>query len=198
MKEIVTKYVKGCVMCSTCKPTNRKLGLYSPMFVPSHPWESISMDFVGGLPMSKRGHDYLYVVVDRFINMFILMPFKNNITTEQTVNIFFQYVWVHFGLPTSIISNRDTRFLGDFWTSLWRMMDTKLKRRISFHPQNNGHRLLNKLWYFFFKAIATSIPSYGMNRYPMYNMCTNEPYIPPLSVRLLRHVLGIYLKFLWT
>jgi hypothetical protein len=27
MKAIVTKYVKGCVMCSTCNPTNRKLWL---------------------------------------------------------------------------------------------------------------------------------------------------------------------------
>ena len=51
MKEIVTKYVKGCVMCSTCKPTNRKLRLDSPLLVLSHPWESISMDFVGGLLM---------------------------------------------------------------------------------------------------------------------------------------------------
>jgi hypothetical protein len=51
MKEIVTKYVKGCVMCSTCKPTNRKLGLYSPLPVPSHPSKNISMDFVGGLLM---------------------------------------------------------------------------------------------------------------------------------------------------
>ena len=76
MKDIVTKYVKGCVMCSTCKPTNRKLGLYSPLPVPSHPWESISMDFVGGLPMSRRGHDYLYVVMDRFSKMCILMPCK--------------------------------------------------------------------------------------------------------------------------
>jgi hypothetical protein len=76
MKAIVTKYVKGCVMCSTCKPTNRKLGLYSPLPIPSHPWESISMDFVGGLPMTKGGHDYLYVVVDRFNKMCILMPCK--------------------------------------------------------------------------------------------------------------------------
>jgi hypothetical protein len=53
MKAIVSKYVKGCVMCSTCKPTNIKLGLYSPLPVPSHPWESISMDFVGGLPMTR-------------------------------------------------------------------------------------------------------------------------------------------------
>jgi hypothetical protein len=76
MKEIVTKYVKGCVMCSTCKPTNRKLGLYSPLPVPSHPWQSISMDVLGGLPMTKGGRDYLYVVVDRFNKMCILMPCK--------------------------------------------------------------------------------------------------------------------------
>jgi hypothetical protein len=105
MKEIVTKYVKGCVMCSTCKPTNRKMGLYSPLSVPSHPWESVSMDFVRGLPMSKGSHEYLYVVVDRFSKMCILMPCKKNIIDEKTTNLLFQYVWVHFGLPTSIISD---------------------------------------------------------------------------------------------
>jgi hypothetical protein len=92
------------------------------------------MDFLGGLPMLKRGHDYLYVVVDRFSNMCILMPCKKKVIVEQTANLFFQYVWVHFGLPMSIISDQDTRFLGYFWTNLWRMMDTKLKRIIVFHP----------------------------------------------------------------
>jgi hypothetical protein len=72
-------------MCSTCKPTNRKLGLYSSLPIPSHPWKIISMDFVGGLPMTKGGHDYLYVVVDRFNKMCILMPCKKKTTTEQTV-----------------------------------------------------------------------------------------------------------------
>jgi hypothetical protein len=61
MKSIVTKYVKGFLVCFTCNTTNIKLGIYSPLHVPSHPWESISMDFVGCLPMSKGGHDYLYV-----------------------------------------------------------------------------------------------------------------------------------------
>jgi hypothetical protein len=137
LKEIVTKYVKGCVMCSTCKPTNRKLGLYSPLPVPSHLWESISMDFVGGLPMTKGGHDYLYVVVDRFNKMCILMPYKKQITVEQTANLFFYHFWVHFGLPTFIVSDLDTRFLEEFWTSLWKMMDTKLKRSTDFHPQTD-------------------------------------------------------------
>ena len=55
MQETAAKYIRGCVMCTTSKPSNRKLGLYTPLPVSSHPWESISMDFVGGLPMSKKG-----------------------------------------------------------------------------------------------------------------------------------------------
>ena len=137
MKEIVSIYVKGFLTCSTCKPTNRKLGLYSLLHVPSHPWESISMDFVGGFPMSKIGHDYLYVAVDRFKNMCVLMRCKKHINAKKTTHLLFQHVSVHFGLLTSIILDRDSRFLGEFWTSLWRVMDTKIKRITSFHPQTN-------------------------------------------------------------
>ena len=75
MKVIVTMHVKGCVLC-ICNSTNRKLGLYTPLPIPSHPWESISMDYARGFPMSKRGHDYLYVVVDRILKMCVLMPCK--------------------------------------------------------------------------------------------------------------------------
>ena len=95
-------------MCAESKPSNRKLGLYTPLPVPSHPWESVSMDIVGGLPKSRKGHDYLYVVVDRFSKMCILIPCNKQITAEQTAKLLFQHVWVHFGLPTSIVSNRDT------------------------------------------------------------------------------------------
>lgn len=63
MKNIVTIYVNGCVLCLVCKPTNRKLGLYTPLPVPICPRESVSMDFVGKFPLSRRCHDYLYVAV---------------------------------------------------------------------------------------------------------------------------------------
>jgi len=72
------------------------------------------MDFVMGLPMSRKGHEYLYVIVDRFSKMYILMPCKKKIITEQTTQLFFWYVWVHFGLPTSIVSDQDSRFLREF------------------------------------------------------------------------------------
>jgi hypothetical protein len=105
------------------------------------------------------GHDYLSVVLDRFSNMCILMPCKNHIIVEQTANLFFQYVWVHFGLPKSIISDRYTRFLGDFWTSLWIMMDTKLKRSIDFHPQTSGQtKVVNRTMVLFIRGYCSKHP----------------------------------------
>lgn len=95
-------------MCATSKPSNRNLGLYTSLPVPSHPWESISMNFVEGLPMSRKGHDYMFVVVDRFSKMCILMPCKKQVTTELTTHLYFQFVWVHFGLPASMVSNKNS------------------------------------------------------------------------------------------
>jgi len=92
-------------MCAKSKANNKKLGLYTPLLVPSHSWESVSMDFIRGLQKSIKGHDYLYVIVDRFSKMCILIPFNKQIITEQIVNLFFQHVWVHFRLPTSIVSD---------------------------------------------------------------------------------------------
>ena len=114
MLESVSCFIKFCSLCAVSKPSNRKLGLYTPLPIPSHPWESVSMYFVGGLPLSKRGHDYLYVVVDRFRKMCILMPCKNKITTEQTTQLFFENFWIHFLLPTFIVSDTDSRFFGNF------------------------------------------------------------------------------------
>ena len=51
MNESVSWYVRGCSFCATSKPSNRKLGLYTRLPIPSHPWGSVSMEFVGGLPM---------------------------------------------------------------------------------------------------------------------------------------------------
>jgi len=82
MNETISKYVKGCVMCAIRKPSNINLGLYKPLPIPPQPWESLSMDFVGGFQMSRIGHDYLYVMVDRFSKMCILMPCKKQFTTQ--------------------------------------------------------------------------------------------------------------------
>jgi hypothetical protein len=78
------------------------------------PWKSISKDFVGDLPRTKKVHDYLLVVVDKFSKMCILMPSKKTIEGQDATNMFFEKVRVHFGIPRSIVSYTDTRFLSTF------------------------------------------------------------------------------------
>jgi hypothetical protein len=69
MQEDVTIYIIECIIYCTNNPNNRKQGLYHPLPIPTQPWEIISMDFVGGLPKTKNGHDYLFVVFKKFNKM---------------------------------------------------------------------------------------------------------------------------------
>jgi hypothetical protein len=96
------------------------------------------MDYIFSFHSTKHGNDYVFMVVDRFSKMKILVTWKNNITAEATAKLFFTHVWVHFWLPHTIISDLDNRFLSTFWSGLWLMMDTKLIKSIAFHPQTDG------------------------------------------------------------
>lgn len=145
MQEEISKFIRGCKLYCTGKPKTRKEGFYMPFPVPTHPWEDISMDFFGGLPMSKHGHDYLYVVTDRFSKMCILMTCKKIVKAHEAVDIFFANVWVYFGLPKSIVFYRDSRFLGNFQTTLWDKMDTRLQRTTNFDSKIDGQtKVVNK------------------------------------------------------
>jgi hypothetical protein len=90
---------------------------------------------MSGLPSPKQGNDFLFVVVDQFSKMAILTAYKKNIIAKYTSKLFFEQVWFHFGIPQTIISDRDNRFLNTFWSSLWSLLDTKLTKSTSFHPQ---------------------------------------------------------------
>jgi hypothetical protein len=105
------------------------------MPTPYIPWESISMEYMSYLPSTKHGNDYVFMVIDRFSKMKILAPCKKSIIVEAIANIFFTHVWVHFGLPQTIMFDQDNRFLSMFWSILWSIMDTNLTKLISFHPQ---------------------------------------------------------------
>jgi hypothetical protein len=109
----------------------------TPLPNPDRPWDSISMDYMLGLPSTKRGNDCAFVVVDRFSKMVIIATYKKNITTEAIAKIFFERVWVHFGIPQTIISYHDIRFLNTFCSSLWPLLDTNLTKSTTFHPHTD-------------------------------------------------------------
>jgi hypothetical protein len=93
----------------------------------------MSKYFLGRFPTSRKGHDYLFVVVGKFNKMCIIFPCKKTMKGKEETNMFFEKAWIHFGIPRNIILDNDSGFLNAFWTTLWENMDTKLKRYTIFH-----------------------------------------------------------------
>jgi hypothetical protein len=104
------------------------------------------MDYMLRLPSTERGNECAFVVVDRFSKMAILVAYKKNITAEATANLFFERVLVHFGIPQTIVSYRDSRFLSTFWSSFWSLLDTNLTKSTAFHSQTDGQtEVINRM-----------------------------------------------------
>lgn len=142
MNRDITKYCETCSTCKRSKPDNqRPYGQLNPLSVPSRPWESIGIDFVGPLPLSKNRngeYDMIAVIIDRLTSMVHLVPSRQDYKARDMAELVFAEVYRLHGLPKSIVSDRDTLFTSAFWTHLHRLIGVELKMSSAYHPQTDG------------------------------------------------------------
>lgn len=121
------------------------VGLLQPLPIPSKKWESISMDFIMGLPRAQ-GKDCIYVVVDRLTKFAHFFAITSSFTAAQVVEVFFREVFRLHGVPKNIVSDRDIKFLSTFWQEVFRMCGTVLTPSTSYHLQTDGQTKIVNKW----------------------------------------------------
>ena len=134
MRRDVERFVARYTTCQRAKSRLNPHGLYMPLPVPSVPWEDISMDFVLGLPRTKKGRDSIFVVVDRFSKMAHFIPCHKSDDVVNVADLFFREIIRLHGASNTIVSYRDTKFLSHFWRFLWAKLGTKLLFSTTCHP----------------------------------------------------------------
>jgi hypothetical protein len=145
MRHDVERYVSQCTTCNKAKSRLYPHGLYMPLPVPSVPWEDIFMDFVLGLPGTKRGRDSIFMVVDRFSKMTHFIPCHKSDNASHVADLFFTEIIRLHGVPNTIVSHRDAKFLSHFWRTLWFKLGTKLLFYTTCHPQTDGQtKVINR------------------------------------------------------
>ena len=137
MYKDVQKFVKSFWVCQDAKGVSQNTGLYTPITISEKPWTDISMDFVLRLPKTMKGYDSIFFVVDRFSKMAHFIPCKKTSDAEHVAELFFKEIVRLHGLPKSIISDRDNKFVGYVWRTLWKKMDIELKFSYAFHRQTD-------------------------------------------------------------
>lgn len=139
MDQEIAAYVTTCDACQRNKPSHQSpMGQLQPLPIPTHPWQQVSMDLITQLPKSKKGNDAIVVFVDKLTKMVHYAPTTTDCSAPQLADIFLEHVVRHHGLPSSILSDRDPRFTGNFWRALWKCLGTNLTMSTAFHPQTDG------------------------------------------------------------
>ena len=93
------------------------------------------MDFVTKLPKTRKGHDAVWIIVDRLTKSAHFLPINETYSMSRLAQLYINEIIARHGIPVSIVSDRDLRFTSRFWKNLQKELGSRLDMSTAYHPQ---------------------------------------------------------------
>ena len=135
MKRHVGDFVHRCITCQQVKAKHQKpIRLLQPLEVVEWKWEHVTMYFVIHFPQTQRRHDVVWDIVDWLTKLADFLAVRITFTLEEFFLLYIREIFRLHGVPVSIVSDKDPRFMAHFWKSFQKAMGTQLTMSTVFHP----------------------------------------------------------------
>lgn len=177
LRTSVQEFVQQCVVCQQAKhELCRPPGLLQPLPIPQGAWQDISLDFIDGLPLSAS-KNVILVVVDHFTKFAHFIPLKHPYTAQQVALLFLERIVALYGLPKTIVSDRDAVFTSQFWKQLFTKMKVPLNMSTAYHPQTDGQpERVNQCLEMYLRCATAASPSQWCSWLPLAQYWYNTTY----------------------
>ncbi|RFU77263.1 reverse transcriptase domain [Trichoderma arundinaceum] len=180
LKKTVANVVASCQTCGKTKDSrHRPYGKLQPLPVPERPWESVTMDHITDLPLSKEPltgvkYDSIFVVVDRLTKQAYFLPHKKSHNAEELSYTYRRMIAANHGLPKEIISDRGPTFASKFWQELMAKLGTNHKLSTAYHPQTDGQtERTNQIIEHYLRAYINREMDDWVEKLPTAQLCYN-------------------------
>lgn len=137
LAKILKEYIGACPTCTTLRNKDHRTDLLNPLEIPDNPCETITLDFVTGLPPDGECDGFISVT-DKFSKYVTIIPNRGGDKASDVADLFFDHYYPRFGLPLRMISDRDPKFVSKFWKTLFKRLRVDILMSAAYAPQTDG------------------------------------------------------------
>lgn len=156
MAKELKHHIQSCEVCKEVKapsiPVTPQMG---EMRIAEHPWQIVAADFVGPLPRSKQGNQYILVVSDLFSKWVLLQPLKK-IESSRLCSTLRDIWFYRNSTPETIITDNGSSFLSRDFKNLLDKFGIQHWLNSRYHSQANPVERVNR-------TVNAAIRTYARN-----------------------------------